>query len=74
MPIHDADQECRLRLVKPNDAFTGGHKLGRLISIPCALRFVEDCNPFNRRVVCHEIGVSEVMDILNEAFDLALGL
>ena len=44
MPIHDADEKLRLRLLKIRRALFPLHKFHQCISIPCTLRLVKNGN------------------------------
>jgi hypothetical protein len=61
-------------LVEVRNTLALRHKIGGLVLVPGSLRFIEHRDTFNRSPRVPKIGVAKVMNVLDEAFDLAGGI
>ncbi len=73
MPVHDADQELRLRHIEIGLPPFSLHEASSLLACPCSLSFVEHNNFLNWNTHVPDVFIAEVMDVLDEAAYLALG-
>src|SRR5882757_2054693 len=74
MPIHYADEELWLRHVEVGPPSFTLHEARCLLAGPGPLRFVEHDDLLNRDITVSRVSVPEMMDILDEAAHLALGI
>jgi len=73
VPIQTGNQEFGLGVPEPGPLFLPFHKIRGLGKVPGALGFIKKGHMIDRRLLIDQAFVAEMMHVLDEGFDAALG-